>query len=110
MMDHEKKFRSLEDLAELSPQNPDLNIPAPHQHDGKGKRIRVILDTHGRKGKNVTVVIGLQHNLATMEDIAQILKQHCGAGGTVKEGKIEIQGDQRERIAEELKTMNYLVK
>jgi translation initiation factor 1 len=45
-----------------------------------------------------------------MEDIARILKQFCGTGGTVKEGKIELQGDQRTRAAEKMKEMNYLVK
>jgi len=44
-----------------------------------------------------------------LDDIARILKQHCGAGGTVKEGHIEIQGDQRQRIAEKLRSMNYVV-
>jgi translation initiation factor 1 len=45
-----------------------------------------------------------------MAEIARILKQHCGAGGTVKEGRIEIQGDQRDRVAEKLREMNYVVK
>ena len=52
---------------------------------------------------------GLQHNPSTLEDIARILKQHCGAGGTVKEGTIEIQGDQRARVTEKLKELNYTV-
>ena len=78
-------------------------------HDGKGKSVRISLDTQGRKGKSVTVVSGLQHNPQTMEDLARILKQHCGAGGTVKDGKIEIQGDQRSRVAEKLKSLNYAV-
>ena len=72
--------------------------------------MQLALDTHGRKGKTVTMVIGLRHNPATMEDIARILKQFCGTGGTVKEGKIELQGDQRTRAAEKMKEMNYLVK
>ena len=79
------------------------NLP----HNGKGKSVRVFLDTKGRKGKTVTVVAGLQHNPETMEKIARLLKQHCGAGGTVKEGTIEIQGDNRGRVAEKLRSMNY---
>jgi translation initiation factor 1 len=106
----QKKYRSLEDLGALSDRKPAAAPTASLQHDGRGRSVQVVLDTHGRKGKSVTMVVGLQHNPATMEDIARVLKQHCGAGGTVKEGKIEIQGDQRERISEKLKAMNYSVK
>jgi translation initiation factor 1 len=85
-------------------------VPPKDQHDGKGRAVHVLLDTHGRKGKSVTIVSGLRHNLATMENIGRILKQYCGAGGTIKEGKIEIQGDQRERVIEKLTQMHYVVK
>jgi predicted translation initiation factor SUI1 len=109
-MKDQKKFTSFADLDQISEHRP-TSIPAPvRQHDGKGKNVRVTLDTHGRKGKSVTVVIGLQHNPTTLEDIARILKQHCGAGGTVKDGTIEIQGDQRVRVTAKLKELNYLVK
>ena len=77
--------------------------------DGKLKTVHVSLDTHGRKGKTVTLVTGLHHYPATMNEIARILKQHCGAGGTVKNGSIEIQGDQRKRVSEKLKEMNFIV-
>jgi translation initiation factor 1 len=80
-----------------------------HEHDGKGKRVKIYLETGGRKGKTVTIVSGLMHNPATKEEIAGILKQYCGAGGTVKDGNIEIQGDQRKRVEEKLKEMNYVV-
>ncbi len=78
-------------------------------HDGKGKKVKVWLDTQGRKGKSVTVVSGLQHNPDAMEDIARMLKQHCGAGGTVKDRSIEIQGDQRDRVRDKLRQLNYRV-
>ncbi|HEY6953180.1 MAG TPA: translation initiation factor [Bacteroidota bacterium] len=78
-------------------------------HDGRGRKVRIRLDTQGRKGKTVTVVSGLMHNPDTMEDIARLLKQHCGAGGTVKERNIEIQGDQRKKVGEKLKELNYVV-
>jgi translation initiation factor 1 len=106
----QKTLHSLEDLEQLSDHKPVSTVSVVRQHDGKGKSVRVMLDTHGRKGKSVTVVVGLQHNPTTLEEIARILKQHCGAGGTVKEGAIEIQGDRRVRVTSKLKEMNYSVK
>jgi predicted translation initiation factor SUI1 len=109
----QNKLSSLSDLGQLltdSERKEPLPEVNSHQHDGKNQTVRVKLDTKGRKGKSVTLVEGLRHNPATMAEIARILKQHCGAGGTVKEGQIEIQGDQRERVAEKLREMNYLVK
>jgi len=79
-------------------------------HDGKGKTLRIVLDSKGRKGKVVTIIAGFQHNPDTMEEIAKALKQHCGAGGTVRGMTIEIQGDQQKRAAEKLREMNYNVK
>jgi translation initiation factor 1 len=109
----QKKLSSLSDLGQLlsdSERKQLLSETNKRGHDGKGKTVRVRLDTKGRKGKSVTLVEGLQHNPATMEEIARILKQHCGAGGTVKEGQIEVQGDQRQRIVEKLREMNYVVR
>ena len=105
------KLKSLSDLRQLLPDSPQpLPEPLTETHDGKGKTIRLSLDTKGRKGKSVTLVSGLQHNPATMKEIAGILKEHCGTGGTVKDGTIELQGDQRERAGEKLRKMNYVVK
>jgi translation initiation factor 1 len=104
---------SLSDLGQLltDTERKQLQTEArKHEHDGRSKTVRVSLDTKGRKGKSVTLVEGLQHNPATVGEIARILKQHCGAGGTVKNGQIEIQGDQRVRVAEKLREMNYIVK
>jgi len=107
------KLRSLSDLKQILPDSEQGRLTGAgtaRSHDGKGRRVRVSLDTKGRKGKSVTIVAGMQHNPATMEDIARILKQHCGAGGTVKDGNIEIQGDQRTRVSEKLRDMHYVVK
>jgi translation initiation factor 1 len=57
----------------------------------------------------VTLIIGLQHNPQTVDALAGTLKRHCGAGGTVREGTIELQGDQRERAGELLRALNYRV-
>jgi len=108
------KLNSLDDLKSLLPASEQAKAAArvaqrDESHDGKEKPVRIILDAKGRKGKQVTIVEGLQHNPQTLEMIAKILKQHCGAGGTVKDGRIEIQGDQRERIAAKMKELNYRV-
>jgi predicted translation initiation factor SUI1 len=114
-MNNQKKLYSLSDLDQLLSDSEAKRIEAKRnmqnsQHDGKGKPVRVLLDKKGRKGKSVTVIVGLQHNPDTKDDIARILKQHCGAGGTVKDGNIEIQGDQREKVTQKLEEMNYVVK
>jgi len=107
---HVKKYKSLSELGQLLEPQPSIHISQKLTHDGKGKTVNIALDTHGRKGKIVTIINGLQHNPATMEDIARMLKQFCGTGGTVKEGRIELQGDQRARAAVKLKELNYIVK
>lgn len=105
------KLRSLSELQQLLPESKEPpKASAVDGHDGKGKTVHISLDTKGRKGKTVTIIAGLQHNPETKKEIARILKEHCGTGGTVKEGNIELQGDQRERAGDKLRKMNYVVK
>lgn len=72
--------------------------------------VRVGRETKGRKGKAVTVITGLTLDREGLAKLATELKQKCGAGGTVKGSVIEIQGDQRDMIVEELKRRGYAVK
>jgi len=67
-------------------------------------------DRKRRAGKTVTVVYGLQHSPTALRDLLKTLKTACGAGGTVKEGDLEIQGDQRDKVAEVLRGLGYKVK
>lgn len=76
----------------------------------KGQMARIWRDSKRRKGKTVTVVAGLTHNPQTFERLCTELKKHCGAGGTVKDGEIEIQGDHREKIAARLQALGYKTK
>ena len=104
------KLKSFSDLNRLLPDSaPSSHAAYNESHNGKAKTVRVSLETKGRKGKSVTIVSGLQHNPATMKEIARILKEQCGAGGTVKENNIELQGDQRARATAKLQEMNYVV-
>ncbi|MBF0289043.1 MAG: translation initiation factor Sui1 [SAR324 cluster bacterium] len=72
--------------------------------------IRVGRSTKGRKGKGVTTVTGVPLGYQDLQKLAKQLKQKCGSGGTLKEGIIEIQGDHRELLIEELKKQGYTVK
>ncbi len=71
---------------------------------------RIRRETKGRGGKAVTVIEGLPVSPALLKDTAKRLKQRCGVGGAVKEGNIEIQGDQRAACKEVLEAMGHKVK
>ena len=71
---------------------------------------RISQERRGRKGKTVTLVSGLQLADDDLEALAKTLKTLCGAGGTVKEGQIEVQGEHRDKIATALAELGYRVK
>ncbi|HVY80171.1 MAG TPA: stress response translation initiation inhibitor YciH [Steroidobacteraceae bacterium] len=70
-------------------------------------RVRVGREVAGRGGKGVSVITGLPLDDAALEELATKLKKTCGAGGAVKDGKIEIQGDHRDRLVAELTKLGY---
>ncbi len=72
--------------------------------------IRIGRETKGCKGKGVTVITGIPVEEAELKEIAKQLKAKCGAGGTVKDGVIEIQGDHRQVLLEELSRRGWRVK
>lgn len=76
----------------------------------KGQTAIVSRTSRNRAGKTVTLVSGLRHDPATFDALAKHLKRVCGSGGTFKNGEIEIQGDHREKVAEELRVKGYAVK
>jgi len=83
---------------------------APAYPSAAGQTARIWRDSKRRRGKTVTVVGGLQHDPATFEALLKRLKQQCGAGGTYKDGELEIQGDHRERVAAALAAIGYKIK
>jgi predicted translation initiation factor SUI1 len=72
--------------------------------------VRLGRETKGRRGKGVTTVSDVSLDEAGLLKLATKLKDRCGTGGTVKDGVIEIQGDQRDRLASVLESMGYRVK
>jgi translation initiation factor 1 len=76
--------------------------------DSSGGPVRVWREKGGRKGKTVTIVRGLPRgNLAA---VAADLKKLCGAGGAVKDGAVEIQGDHRDKVVARLQSQGYAAK
>jgi len=72
--------------------------------------VRVGRETKGRRGKGVTIISDLPLDETSLRELAARLKQRCGTGGTVRDGHIEIQGDQRDRLIPELESLGYRVK
>jgi predicted translation initiation factor SUI1 len=70
-------------------------------------RVRVGREVAGRAGKGVSVISGLSLGPVELEALAAQLKKLCGAGGAVKNGNIEIQGDHRDRLVEALQKLGY---
>ena len=87
----------------VCPPEPSPRIPPSEQtaHLSKEKR---------KKGKLVTLVRGLPSEGNDLPELLKKLKAACGAGGTLKDGTLEIQGDQMDRIRTLLKEIGYRVK
>jgi translation initiation factor 1 len=87
-----------------------LERPATKEPTKKAVTVKVGRETTGRRGKGVTTVFDVPLDESGLRELTATLKQRCGTGGTVKDGRIEIQGDQRERIVAELERLGYKVK
>ncbi len=90
------------------------SAPEPKaEHPPKPKKLgsaKVGRETAGRRGKGVTTIFDLTLGEAELKELATKLKNLCGTGGTSKDGRIEIQGDQRDKIVEELLRMGFQAK
>ncbi len=78
---------------------PGQPLPPPPPPKNRG-RVDIIRQTAGRGGKTVTVIanfVGI--GLPEKEKLAKEMQKACGTGGTVKDGRIEIQGDKRQEAA-----------
>jgi predicted translation initiation factor SUI1 len=92
-----------------APPPPQSAPPAPAP-PRKVHTVKLSRETAGRKGKGVTVVSDLPLGEDALKELATQLKNKCGTGGTAKDGRIEIQGDQRDKVAQELENLGYKVK
>jgi translation initiation factor 1 len=96
------KCHQLKKTCTCKPDDP----PAP----SKSTVVRVGRETKGRGGKGVTIISDLPLGENGLTELATKLKTRLGTGGTVKDGQIEIQGDHRDRIVQELEGMGYRAK
>ena len=97
---------SSEGLPQGPADRPDEPAAAPQTK--KRGRVDIIRQTAGRGGKTVTVVtnfVGI--GLPEKEQLAKKMQKVCGTGGTVKEGRIEIQGDKRTEVARILEEAGF---
>jgi translation initiation factor 1 len=93
--------------AATRPAPPKPGKPGTPAQPAQPARVRVGREVAGRGGKAVSVITGLPLGPAALEELASRLKRLCGAGGAVKGGKIEIQGDHRDRLVVELGKLGY---
>ena len=84
-------------------EEPAVTLPKDKQ------KLRVTLDKKQRAGKVVTLVDGFSGTNDDIESLGKQLKTKCGAGGSVKDGFIIIQGDYREKVITWLKDWGYVL-
>lgn len=87
------------------------NCKTQQQQQIKGDGVvRIHRETKGRGGKGVTLIKGLALAEPDLKAMATRMKQLCGTGGTVKDGVIEIQGDNRDKLLAWLATQGIKAK
>jgi len=92
--------------------DPDFNfqedeIIEPETLTPQQQKLKVRLETKHRGGKAVTLIEGFFGKEEDLQTLGKALKNFCGTGGSVKDGEIIIQGDQREKILQWLIKNDY---
>ena len=87
----------------------DCRCGQDEQPQGDGI-VRVSRETKGRGGKVMTLITGIPLVGAELKTLAKDLKKKCGVGGALKDGVVEIQGDQRDILVAELTTRGFTVR
>lgn len=75
----------------------------------KEQQVIKIYTDKRRYGKTVTIIEGFDPKDVDLKEMAKSLKRKVATGGTVKDGRIELQGDQREKVKRFLEDMGYMV-
>ena len=107
----ENPFAALSGLTNLPPPPADLPNQAAQTGADAGATndpLRVTVDRKYRRGKAATLVTGFTGEAQPLEALGKKLKVTCGVGGSVKDGTIIIQGDQRDRVVELLREWGFV--
>ena len=105
-----KKINSFSGLVYSTDPNfkqPEENAEEQETIEPDQQKLKIRLDTKHRAGKAVTLVEGFIGTLADLEELGKKLKSFCGTGGSVKDGEIIVQGDNREKILQWLQKNGY---
>ncbi len=91
--------------------NPNFKLEEDEQPQetiaANQQKLRIQLETKHRGGKAATIVFGFIGKDDDLQDLGKKLKTFCGTGGSVKDGEIIIQGDQREKVLQWLLKNGY---
>jgi translation initiation factor 1 len=106
-----KKLHSLSGLVYST--DPNFKLEEEQAEDQETlpaaqQKLRIVLDKKQRAGKAVTLVTGFIGKDADMEELGKKLKTSCGTGGSVKDSKIIIQGDNRDKVLQWLHKNGYI--
>jgi translation initiation factor 1 len=85
-------------------------VPEPEPTTPPDKQTAKLSREKRKRGKIVTVISGLLDEANSLPELLTKLKTTCGAGGTIKDGNLEIQGDHLDRVRDQLKSLGYRVK
>jgi translation initiation factor 1 len=93
-----------DDLASIAGLPEELGID--EELDKEAQQLNVRTDTR-RYGKAVTIVDGFSTDVIDLDDLASRLKKQLATGGTVEDGKIELQGDHTEQVPDILREEGF---
>lgn len=110
-IDWKEALGALKDSGDIPVDNtPDPIVEESETDKVQTEPLRVIVERKGRKGKTATIIEGFICSEERLEEIAKILKQKLGTGGSARGGEILIQGDRKEDVKNILKNLGMRVK